>query len=131
MVEPQLALGAYRFGTTTAALQEMDETSEWRWADKEVIQGKPRSDYIGPGLDSLELPGVIYPHFRGGLGQVEAMKAEADKGSPLRLVLGTGQDMGLWTIRRITQRKTVLQQQGVPLKIDFRISLKQYGGAVQ
>ncbi|WP_422134963.1 phage tail protein [Endozoicomonas sp. ALD040] len=128
MVEPQLALGEYRFSVGTAALQELERTSEWRWADKDVIQGKPQSDYIGPGLDSLELNGVIFPHFKGGLGQVDAMRAEADKGTPLRLVLGTGQDMGLWTIRRIQETQRRLYDRGIPLNVEFRLSIKQYRG---
>ncbi|MGI9278207.1 MAG: phage tail protein [Endozoicomonas sp.] len=128
MVEPQLALGEYRFSVATAALQELERTSEWRWADKDVIQGKPQSDFIGPGLDTLELNGVIFPHFRGGLGQVDAMRAEANKGAPLRLVLGTGQDMGLWTIRRIQETQRRLYDRGIPLKVEFRLSLKEYRG---
>lgn len=129
MVEPQIALGGYRFSIDTAPLQELERISEWRWADKDVIQGKPQSDYIGPGLDSIELNGMIYPHFRGGLGQVDAMRAEADKGAPLRLVLGTGQDLGLWTIRRISEKQMRLYDRGIPLKVEFRLSLKQYRSA--
>ncbi|MCW7553641.1 phage tail protein [Endozoicomonas gorgoniicola] len=129
MVEPQVALGDYRLGTTTAAVQELERVSEWRWADKDVIHGKPQSDYIGPGLDTIELNGVIYPHFRGGLGQVDAMRAEADKGTPLRMVLGTGQDMGLWTIRRISENQTRIYDRGIPLKVEFRLSLKEYRGS--
>lgn len=126
MIEPQLALGDYRFSVDTAALQELERTSEWRWADKDVINSKPRSDYIGPGLDLLELQGVIYPHFRGGLGQVDAMRREAGKGVPLRLVSGNGSDLGLWTIRRITEIQQRICQAGVPLRIEFRLSLKEH-----
>ncbi len=126
MADVMMALGGYRFSIDSAALQEMTRSSEYRWSDSKVIGNKPRSEFLGPELDSLEMNGVIYPFYRGGFGQVDLMRAEADTGEAVRLVDGLGKDWGLWTIRRIEENRKKLFVAGAPRKIEFRLSLKEF-----
>jgi len=74
-----------------------------------------------------ELDGVIYPSFKGGLGQIEAMRALADAGKPLQLVDGLGRIWGAWVITEIGDTRTVFADDGQPRKLEFRIKLKAYG----
>ena len=39
--------------------------------------------YLGHGMEQIDLEGTIYTEFRGGLDQIEQMKRAADKGEPL------------------------------------------------
>ncbi|WP_158117231.1 phage tail protein [Vibrio cincinnatiensis] len=126
MADVMMALGEYRFSIDTAALKSISETHAWRWVDHNVAGTKPKSQFIGPDLSSLRFVGTIYPHFRGGLEQTDKMKAEADKGVPLRLVAGTGRDWGYWTIRQLEVEKLELFTKGVPRKIEFTIELKEH-----
>ncbi|WP_158125258.1 phage tail protein [Vibrio fluvialis] len=126
MADVMMALGEYRFSIDTAALQSISETYAWRWADKNLAGRKPRSQFIGGDLATLRFEGTIYPHFRGGLGQTDKMKAEGDKGKPLRMIDGLGKDWGLWTMRTLEVNKTKLFTKGVARKIEFTIEIKEY-----
>ncbi|MDW6004708.1 phage tail protein [Vibrio mangrovi] len=126
MADVMMALGNYRFSIDTAALQTISESHEWRWADHHLAGRKPRSEFIGGGLSTLRFKGVIYPHFRGGLEQTEKMKAEGDKGKPLRLIDGLGKDWGLWTVRRLNVDKSKLFTKGVARKIEFTLEVTEY-----
>lgn len=120
-----MALGAYRF-EAGVGLDEAERTSKFRWASQEVIGAPPALQYTGPGDDSVEISGTIYPNFRGGLGQVDAMRAQAGMGEPLPLVDGTGRYWGDYVIEEITEGRKVLMPDGAPRKIEFKVSLKRF-----
>ncbi|EHR7681839.1 phage tail protein [Vibrio cholerae] len=126
MADVMMALGDYRFSIDTAALQNIQEVHAWRWSDHNLAGRKPRSQFIGADLSTLRFKGTIYPHFRGGLGQTDKMKAEGDRGKPLRMIDGLGKDLGLWTIRSLEVDKSQLFTKGVARKIEFNIELKEY-----
>ena len=121
-----VALGNYRFSLNSAAPQEIDEELNFRWIDIDVVNDMPVSQFNGHGLKPLVLRGVIYPFHAGGFEQIELIEAEAIQGEPLRLVMGTGHDKGLFTIRKITQRKKMLFVKGSPRKIEFTIELMSH-----
>lgn len=127
MSKVMMALGQYRFSLSTAAYQSLKRTDAWRWASQERLTRAPAMQCIGKGKASITLDGTIHPHFRGGLGQIAAMRAEADKGEPLILVDGLGTVWGKWVIEEITETGSQFFDAGVPLKIDFSLTLSTYG----
>lgn len=122
-----LALGDYRFGIATAAYQDLQRTNAWRWPTVERIGARPASQYVGPGEETIEISGCIYPHFRGGLGQLEAMRAEAAKGVPLVLVDGTGKVWGKYVITEVREGQKTFFSNGAPRAQDFNLTLQAYG----
>jgi len=119
------ALGEFRFAMSTAAYQQLERESEWRWPATDVVGVRPMAQYVGPGDDTIRLSGVVYPHFAGaGLGQIDAMRAEADKGVPLRMVDGTGKPWGRWCITSIRETQSVFWSNGSPRSQEFEVSLK-------
>lgn len=74
-----LALRPYRFSLNTSAYQTLKRSSEYRWPPIERIGQEPLRQALGRGLDRIDLDGVIYPHFRSGLGQIHAMRDSASK----------------------------------------------------
>lgn len=121
-----MTLGDFQFGIATAAYQELTRTTEWRWPSQERFQQLPALQYVGPGGDTITLPGVIYPEYRGGLGQLAAMRALANKGEPMTLVSGTGSVMGRWVIERLEEKQTMFAEQGVGRKQEFTLSLRKF-----
>jgi len=121
-----MALGGYRFATRTGGYSDIDRTTEWRWPEQEVIGAPPALQYVGPGLDLMTIRGVIFPHFRGGLGQVDAMRAQAGRGEPLILVDGTGRYYGEWVVCAIQESRTAFMSDGAPRRIEFTVELKKY-----
>lgn len=122
-----LALGVFRFGVSVGDYQTLRREAGYRWAVQERVGRDPASQFIGPGLQTITLSGVIYPHFKGGLRQVEFMRAIAGLGQPLMLTDGLGFVFDRWVILRAAETKTVLMSDGAPRKIDFEIELQSYG----
>lgn len=122
-----MGLGDYRFSLNTAAYQELSRSNSWRWPTVDRIGARPAAQYVGPGEETIRMSGKIYPYFSGGLGQLDAMRAEADKGVPLMLVDGTGQIWGKYVITQITEGQSTFFSNGKPRCIEFEVSLQAYG----
>lgn len=122
-----LALGDYRFGINTAAHKTLQRSSQYRWKGQERTGRKPALQYLGPDADRISLDGEILPHFRGGLGQIHAMREQAGKGQPLILTDSDGSVWGKWCILSIEETWSDLTQEGKPRRIGFSLSLQEYG----
>ncbi|WP_072670544.1 phage tail protein [Vibrio injensis] len=122
-----LGLGDYRFSVDRAAYQELRRVTDYRWPSQERIGRTPARQFVGPGDDRQDLEGVIYPHFRGGPGQLDAMREEAAQGTPLLLVDGEGRIHGRWVIERVEETKSVIDEKGRPRRQQFRLTIAFYG----
>ena len=127
MSEVMMKLGKYKFSLPTAAYQNLRRVNEWRWSSQARLGATPAQQYLGPGEETIDLDGGIYPHWQGGLGQIDAMKAEANKGEPLHLVDGLGFIWGKYCIKRISESQSAFLANGLPRKIEFEMSLVAYG----
>lgn len=125
--EHMMALGEYRFGMTTAAYQEFTHTAEYRWAAQERQGRLPARQYVGPGQETASMRGVIHPYYKGGLGQLDRMRAEAGRGVSLRMTGGDGRAWGLWVITRVEETRRVFEPDGRPKRIEFQLQLARYG----
>lgn len=127
MSRVMMALGSYRFSLETAAYDRLQRENEYRWISQPRIGRAPAQQFVGVGTETITLEGTIYPHFKGGLGQIDAMRAEADQGAPLILVDGIGKVWGKFVIARISETGERFHGNGVPLKVQFQMELKNYG----
>lgn len=121
-----MALGAYRFAVTTGGYERLQRSTSWRWPTQERIGSAPAHQFMGPGTDKLTISGVIFPHFRGGLRQVDAMRAQAGRGQPLNMVDGTGVNWDRWVVMSIEEGKEAFMSDGAARKIDFSVELEKY-----
>ncbi len=62
---------------------------------------------------------MIYPSFRGGMGQLDVMRREAGKGEALLLVAGTGHVLGRWCIFSIEESQDTFLKNGYPARWNF------------
>jgi hypothetical protein len=122
-----MALGAFRFGVTTGSYQSLRRTAEFRWSSQDRLGRDPALQFTGPGSEEITLEGTIHPHYRGGLRQIEFMRAAARTGQPMMLVDGLGFVFRRWAITSVEETRTVLMADGAPRQIDFRITLRAYG----
>lgn len=77
-----MALGSFRFGVNRANYQSFTRSASWRWEEQPRLGRRPALQYLGPGTEEITLEGVIYPHFKGGLRQIELMRLVASAGQP-------------------------------------------------
>ncbi len=122
-----MALGTFRFGMNRDAYQTFSRAAAYRWGKVERIGREPALQYLGPDTQEITLEGVIYPHFRGGLRQVDLMRATAGTGAPLMMVDGLGWVWKRWVIVSVEERKGVFMRDGAPRKIEFSARLQSYG----
>ena len=122
-----MALGAFRFGVLGGSYQELTRKAGWRWAKQDRLGRAPALQFLGPDTQEITLQGVIYPHYKGGLRQIEAMRLIAGTGVPLMMVDGLGWVWERWVIVEVTEVKSVLFADGTPRKIEFRVVLHAYG----
>jgi phage protein U len=127
MINVMMLLGDYPFMLNTAAYDSLKRSAAWRWKTQNRLSRKPAMQYIGPDAHSLTFGGFILPQFKGGLSQTDLMREEADKGTPLLLVDGRGFVWGEWVITQLDETQSEFLASGVPKRIDFTISLSEYG----
>lgn len=122
-----MTLGDFQFRLSTAAYQKLKRETEYRWKKQERLATTPAWQYVGPGTDKINLEGVIYPHFRGGLGQINSMREMAGEGEPLSLIDGQGNVLGRYCITKIEETQSDLVLNGLPRKQVFKLELQSYG----
>ncbi len=127
MPDKLLGLGEFRFSISTAAYEKLQHSAEYNWAAIERFGQFPARQFTGLGAESITLDGVIYPYFKGGLGQVTRMREIAAKGEPLTMAGGDGSIFGLWVIESIEENQEFFAINGTPRKVSFSIKLSKYG----
>lgn len=120
-------LGPFVFSRDTAAPQSLRRAVEYSWASQDRFGRDPALQFTGLGADTIELDGVIYPHYAGGFSQLAAMRELAGLGLPQLLVDGRGMVYGKWSILRVEETGSVYLDNGTPRKIMFKVSLQRYG----
>lgn len=126
MPDVMLKLGSYTFSVATAAYGQLSRSTDYRWKSQELVGARENLQYVGPGSETITLAGVVYPHYRGGLGQIDAMRAEAGRGVPLLLVDGLGRVHGRFVIEKIDEQQDAFMRSGVPRKQQFSLSLRRF-----
>jgi len=131
MAEVMMQLGFFRFSVGTAAYQELSRVTEYRWAAQPRIGKADALQFTGLGPERIDLSGAIYPHYRGGLAQLDKMRTQALLGLPLILVSGVGRILGLWVIEAVTEGQRAFAKSGAPLRQEFEIRLRRYDGGLR
>ena len=127
MAETLMALGFYRFSIDTAAYNELERIDRYRWPTQPLIGQHPAAQFTGFEAPEVTLKGTVYPHWAGGLGQIEAMRSEAASGNPLELVDGLGRVWGLWSITEIRETQGAHLDNSAPRRQTFEIKLQYFG----
>jgi phage protein U len=121
-----MQLGSFQFGINTAAYQELDRVTSFRWASHEVFGKIPARQFTGEGEDQITLSGVILPEWRGGTQRVEQLRALGNQGQPLQLISGTGKLMGKWVIEQVSEKQNMFFEAGVPRKQEFTLRMSKH-----
>ncbi|NYZ64441.1 phage tail protein [Endozoicomonas sp. SM1973] len=121
----------FHFSISTAAYDDLTITDSYRWATQDRISYLPATQYLGPGLTTIALKGIIYTQLnKNSYFLLDKLRNLAGKGEPFLLSAGTGKIQGLYLIESITDQQNFFFSDGLPRKISFTINLKQFGGVV-
>lgn len=127
MPSTMMGLGDFRFSIDTAAYQSFRRRLTVRQEEIPRSGREPKIQHTGRSAERITMSGVIYPTYSGGIDQVPLMREIAKDGKPLMMVAGTGDILGLWSITSVEETQKVFFKDGVPKKVNFSISLVEYG----
>jgi phage protein U len=118
-----MVLGDYIFSLNTLVFQEWARTTEWKWPAQERMGQLAAKQFTGRGEDALELPGVIYPDYKGDIQSLDELRAMANDGLPYDLTDSMGFYQGRWVINRLDEKQTHHKTDGTPRKVEFTLRL--------
>ena len=131
MANVMMRLGVYKFSISTAAYQQLSRSTSYRWSRQERVGVNDALQFTGLGADTIELSGVVFPAFEGGLSQPDHLRLQASIGIPLPLISGLGRVLGLWCVEEIRETQSVFAKGGAPLRQEFELRLARYDGGLR
>ena len=120
-----MTLGMFVFSLPTLAYQELQRQTDWKYASNSRVGRRDAEQFLGVGEDSITLSGWVAPELTGSLYSFDALRMMADTGKSWILIQGTGRIYGSYTIRSLTETRTVLDGSGNARRVEFSISLKR------
>jgi phage protein U len=128
---PMLMLGTFKFQLNVAVPQEIQRSTEYKWPSQERFAQAPARQFVGLGEDTITLPGVIFPEWKGSSNAMTQLRALAVQGQPLILMDGLGTSYGRWVITKVDENKSIFAAAAQAKKIEFTVSLAYFDGAQQ
>ncbi|MES2905028.1 MAG: phage tail protein [Pseudomonadota bacterium] len=123
-----LAIGLFVFGVDTLAYQELQRRTEYRHAGAERLGAPPAWQFLGPGADTITLPGILLPELVGDYASIESLREMGATGEAWPLVLSNGTILGQYFIRLVEERQSNFLPGGAPRRIEFNIDLERADG---
>jgi phage protein U len=124
-LEPMMSLGDFIFGIETIAYQELSRRTDWRHASADRMGAMPAFQYVGPGADTISLPGILMPELTGPNTSLEDLRAMAATGEAYALVQTDGVVIGDYMIRAVDERRSNFISGGAARRIEFGIELER------
>lgn len=121
-----LMLGGFKFSLNTAVFQRMERNTAWRWQSQQRVGQLDALQFTGPADDRISLPGIVYPEFRGGAGQIDDLRAMGAEGVPHRLITADGRVLGEWVIERVEEVASEYRADGVPRRQEFMLTIRKF-----
>jgi phage protein U len=116
-------------GNIAKTFQELSQKSSGRWVEHETINTAPLSEFLGPGLDELEIS-IIFTTMLGvnPRKSYEDLRTAVRKGECYPLILG-GFPLSdnLWRFTEISGDSTVFgPRDGEIMWMELNITAKEY-----
>lgn len=121
-----MALDMFVFEIGTLPFQELQRRFAWRFAEGDRFGVRPASQFLGPGEETAEFSGALYPgEGIGAWSSLDTLRALADEGAAYVLTSGTGDVWGDFVITGLDLRQGLFFVDGAARTGDFRLSLKR------
>lgn len=124
-------LKPYYFNLDTAAFDELQRSTAFRWAGQERLTRDPARQAVGQGDDKLTIKGAIFPTFKGGIGQLNELRTIGRRLQAVNLTSGFGEVLGTWCLESINEEQSSLLAGGIPRKQAFTLEFVKYGDDLQ
>ncbi len=119
-------LSGFNFSLNTAVFQEMRRTTEFKWVPQDRMGQRPARQFVGLGDDTMVLPGVIYPEWKGSSNAMATLRSMAGFAQPFIMMDSQGHIYGRWIIENIEETRSIFAAFTQPKKIEFVVTLKMF-----
>ena len=126
-----MSLGLFTFGIETLAHDELRRRSTWRHATSGRIGARDAVQFVGPGEESVSLPGTVFLEIADGRVSLDELRRMADSGETWALVDGQGYVYGAFVITSIDETAKHFHVDGTPRQIDFCLELLRADGEAE
>ncbi|MBA2943219.1 phage tail protein [Paenibacillus sp. CGMCC 1.16610] len=125
------ALGPVVFVASAETLRTFSDftrSSAGRWAKHDVFMQKPKTQFLGPGLDTISFT----MQFNASLGinprkELDKLVELERSGTAMALTIGgKGLGVGLWIITTLSQTWGSIDNEGNVLTASANLSLEEY-----
>lgn len=120
-----MILGPYPFILQTLPYQGLRRSAEYRHPTQSRVGARPRTQYLGPGADLIELTGILMPELTGGQLTLDALRLLALAGKAWPLIEGTGRILGLFVIEQVEESGSMFLANGASARIEFTLRLRR------
>ncbi|WP_286912071.1 MULTISPECIES: phage tail protein [unclassified Pseudomonas] len=121
----------YYFNLDTAAFDQLRRQTRFRWAGQDRLGRESAQQAVGLGEETISIRGAIFPGFKAGLGQLQALRGIGRQLLPLSLTTGYGEVLGTWCLTSIEEEQGALLAGGIPRKQGFSLEFVSYGQDLQ
>jgi phage protein U len=128
---PMFMLGSFRFALNVAVPQEVQRRTEYKWPAQDRMGMTQARQFTGMGDDTITLPGVIYPEWKGSTNAMAQLRALAATGQKQLLLDGMGTIYGNWAVTGVEETKSIFAAFAQPKKIEFTVTLAHIDGGDQ
>lgn len=120
-----MCLGLFVFGLDTAAYQEFERQTTWKYGKNARVGRRDAYQYVGDGDDNITLKGWIAPELTGTVLSLDALREMAGAGKAWILIRGTGRIYGAFVITSVNETHTYIDKNGNARRIEFTIALER------
>jgi phage protein U len=104
----------------------IESSRRYDYAEHRVLEARPRLQWVGPGLERIELEALLHESFTRPALQLARLGAAAAAHRALALVFGSGEFRGYFVIESITTRSTQHAADGRPIAIRLAVRLREW-----
>ena len=123
-------LGNIKFDLITS-FNGFDEAKSYSYAEHARIENKPKVQYTGESLRSINIKLNLHNSFCSPKTETEKLKTLADSNKPKAFILGNGEYLGQFVIEEISSTIEYTDKKGNIISISLSIKLKEWTGKIQ
>ncbi len=118
-------LGNIKFDLLTSPIST-DDKRAYTYAEHAVIEGKPRLQYTGDDLESIDITFRFHKDFCDPASQQEKIIAAANAHKALPLVMGDGTYIGYFVILEVSCGPQAAMKDGSLIYTELSVKLKEW-----
>jgi|SRR5574344_258515 phage protein U len=108
----------------------VDDSQTYNYAQHERINNKPVLQFMGLGLQELNLKLNFHTSFCIPRDELKKLKDVAGKGTPLKFIKGNGEYIGVFVISEINSVTEQTTNEGDLVSMQVDLKLREYTGKI-